>query len=273
MTPEEKQRIQARAALQQRCEKSARKAKKMAQCSAVSKSAWVGGMRRMKESAACAPAQLEEESKMAQVQMSMIQRQMSDEAVEELDDSLLALEAEGQVSDDEMSKLLEELRLEPGNDNERIAKFGLYEKYLETVENIRRETHEFWDTCKADFSGASEGEVQRQLRAIDSEQHMGIEFSETRWFVFDMTRRAASNNDIIAGVLAGIRTKLELLGRQDECPICLESLEEAEVEVLGCCHKTCAECWSHWRAARGTAAFCPLCKHEEFLQEVLPAAE
>ena len=65
-----------------------------------------------------------------------------------------------------------------------------------------------------------------------------------------------------------IKTKLELVAQQDDCPICLQALNLTECKVLGCCHKTCLDCWQQWSEIKGGADFCPLCKNEEFLTDV-----
>ena len=83
------------------------------------------------------------------------------------------------------------------------------------------------------------------------------------------------NQQILNGVLAGITTKLQLLGSQTECPICLEhfSEEDRPPTTLSCAHKACQECWGHWVAVNSRrTAVCPLCRHEEFLDGVLRAA-
>ena len=71
-----------------------------------------------------------------------------------------------------------------------------------------------------------------------------------------------------------IRVKLDLLGKQDDCPICLESLAamEEKPHVLRCCHKVCAECWSHW-ADMPNGGSCPLCRNEDFLGNLYRANE
>merc|ERR1712072_1412783 len=176
------------------------------------------------------------------------------------------LEAEGQ---DEMQKLLDQLRVEPQESEEVEAKFKLFEAYLETVEKMRTETFVFWDECREDFHRSGQVEIEKGIKRIDSQDNMGVEFHEGRWFVFDMTKKAGSNCGMIGRVLANIKSKIELLAQQDDCPICLEKLEECEGEpaVLGCCHKVCGECWEQWQAMErcGGHAVCPLCRHEEFL--------
>jgi hypothetical protein len=52
-------------------------------------------------------------------------------------------------------------------------------------------------------------------------------------FVHGMAVQVTRNNSTIDGVLRMIRTKLDLLGSQDECPICIEPL--ADVSKVGRC--------------------------------------
>eukprot|EP00966_Prymnesium_polylepis_P202723 4696585-Prymnesium_polylepis.1 len=95
------------------------------------------------------------------------------------------------------------------------------------------------------------------------------------WFVQPMARQASKNNAAITATLASLRTKLELLAREGvECPICLEAIEgETPATTLPCCHKCCTACWDGWTQARGGqhSAFCPLCRHSDFLEFVLSA--
>ena len=175
----------------------------------------------------------------------------------------------------EIEQLLEQLRVEPAEDADRIAKFGLYEGLMSTVEAARKTTFEFYDGCKEDFAEAGGASVQaaieHSLKRIDGGDNMAVDFRDDRWFVYDMTRKLDSNNAMLGRVLQDIKTKLDLIAQQDDCPICLDSMEglaPADVKVLGCCHKVCAECWAQWEAIKHGHAFCPLCKHEEFLTDV-----
>eukprot|EP00656_Telonema_subtile_P013451 TRINITY_DN16833_c0_g1_i1.p2 TRINITY_DN16833_c0_g1~~TRINITY_DN16833_c0_g1_i1.p2 ORF type:complete len:243 (+),score=79.20 TRINITY_DN16833_c0_g1_i1:248-976(+) len=172
---------------------------------------------------------------------------------------------EADLSD--MEELLLQLRAEPSDEAEVTVRFGLFEKYMETVEKTRGQTLGFWDECKGDFHEGGVVEVEQQLKAMDGEDNLAVDFVEGRWFVYDMTKKAGANNGMIGRVLANIKTKLELLADQPECPICLEALDTQEEPpaVLGCCHKVCAECWAHWQEMQGEQAFCPLCRHDEFL--------
>lgn len=179
-----------------------------------------------------------------------------------------ALEQEGQV---EMEELLEQLRKEPEEENEMSAKFELFENYLATVEKMRTETFSFWEEAKADFHASASADIVRQLKKIDSAENLGIEFVEGRWFVYDMTHKAGLNSAMIGRILGLIKARVELLARVEECPICLEQLDACgeEPHVLGCCHKVCGECWGHWAEMQGSRAFCPLCRNEEFIGDLM----
>lgn len=197
---------------------------------------------------------------------------IADQAAEEAE-----MANELQASD--MDKLLADLREEPDTDEERAAKFALYEVYLETVTKMREQTFAFWQESKSDFAGMeSAGQpsnavraVETALRKIDRAHNMSLpDFDGPVWFVHGMCKKASQNSSIIDGVLRSIRTKLDLLSRQDECPICLERFGDDHIpQVLGCCHKVCDECWAHWKQVRHGRAFCPLCRADDFVSEVV----
>ena len=134
---------------------------------------------------------------------------------------------------------------------------------------------------------------------------MGIQFVEGQWFVFGMCKKVTQNIKVVDRILADIRTKLELLGSQDECPVCLEPFSgggagagQAEGEAkdeagagaagpagpgaggagdkvtvtLGCAHMVCGVCWEQWKKTQQrqhARAFCPLCRNSDFLQSVM----
>lgn len=193
--------------------------------------------------------------------------------------------ADIEVAEDEMAKLLQQLHTEPNNDDERATKFLLYEKYAETVSDARKATLDFWAEAVEEFAGNAKAAVENDIRKLDGEQNMGFAFNEgsQRWFVYDMVKAADRNSRTIERLLASMRTKLELLSSQAECPICLEafSAEQAEgnddaearpTAVLGCCHKVCQECWDHWQEINPHNAFCPLCRQQDFLVRIMPDA-
>ena len=209
-------------------------------------------------------------------------------------------------TDAAFQELLDKLKKEPEDSGEAGAKFKLYETFLDTVQLMRSKTLDFWEECKEDFADAptAAAAVQRELDAIDSHGNMSIGGAAGRWFVYDMTLQASANSDTIGKVLKSMHGKLELLGRQDECPICLEAFEGesgAEADpaapggtggagaspdddeetapgsaypalpphVLGCCHKVCGACWKQWTDLKGAGAPCPLCRHEDFLADIV----
>ena len=68
-----------------------------------------------------------------------------------------------------------------------------------------------------------------------------------------MTRKLNDNTSMLERVLQDIKTKLDLIAKQEDCPICLDSmasLAPEEIKVLGCCHKVCGECWAQWQAIK-----------------------
>jgi len=97
------------------------------------------------------------------------------------------------------------------------------------------------------------------------------------WFVYAMARKVTTNESRLESILREIQTKLQLLGEATDCPVCLESISADAVSgeagvALGCAHKLHADCWRHWSAHcanRHKPAFCPLCRNDEFLEDIL----
>ena len=260
----------------------------------MSQQSWARGMRSMAAPASTpalrerrSEARQQAESEMVMLQSALVRASSAgdeDEEDAEMEGQLVALQevAATDVADvSELDALLAQLKTEPQNDDERVEKFGLYEKFLETIESLRTETFNFWRESKDNFVEAA-GEdggssvlatMERNLASIDAAGNMAIDFSDTRWFVYDMTRKANNNNSVIGRVLQEIKTKLELIAHMDEsCPICLDAMSPAPIggiKVLGCCHKVCAPCWAQWQEIKHGHAFCPLCKHEEFMETVV----
>jgi hypothetical protein len=170
----------------------------------------------------------------------------------------------------EMDRLLIQLKVEPENDEELAAKFGLYETLLKTVETIREQTLGFWEENKELFIGGSRESALKKLRSIDDENALSIPDDDGHtWFVFFMTKQAGKNSKTIEQVLSNLRGRLELLALEEiDCPFCLEVIVIGNDTTLGCCHKTCNDCWQHWTALKGTRAFCPLCRHNDFISSI-----
>merc|ERR1719230_1801549 len=92
---------------------------------------------------------------------------MSDAAFEETSRQIMQAanvdEGDADVSEDELAQLLGQLLNEPDNDEERAAKFALYEKYSETVSNARKATLDFWAEAVAEFEGGAKTKVEDDI--------------------------------------------------------------------------------------------------------------
>ena len=177
----------------------------------------------------------------------------------------------------ELQQVLRQLEAEPSSEAARAVKFELYEQFAATVSNSRGATLALWDEVKVEFDGATtvQRAIERDLKAIDHERNLGIQDHSRVWFVHSMTSQAVRNAQLLDAALSGIRTKLGLLTAQHECPVCFESFDEPAgrpATTLGCAHKVCTECWGEWQKMRGAHAFCPLCRHDDFLNAVLTPA-
>lgn len=178
-------------------------------------------------------------------------------------------EAAAAISSD-LSSLLQQLAVEPTNDAEIAAKFSLFEAFLATVVTIREETLKFWESNKDQFTGGSRISAEAEIRKLDDNDSMGIVDDPRKWFVYSMTIKASENSRKMTKTLASLRANLELLSQEmGECPYCLDVMTADASTVLGCCHRVCTDCWNHWVEMKGNAAFCPLCRHEEFVAEIL----
>lgn len=176
----------------------------------------------------------------------------------------------------EIRELLEQMKVEPVEDVETATKFKLFEGLQDTVSATRDAVHAFWLESSSHFAGAAKSSAEREIRALDDSNAMQIEERPGVWFVYFMCIKAYENATAIRQLLAALRARLELLSKDDgECPCCLADIEEDECETLGCCHKVCKPCWTHWKMVKeqqGQHPFCPLCKHDEFVQDVMQAA-
>jgi len=297
ITPEMRERMKRRALIQQRNRMNARKCKKMQHRNRISRNVWANTMQLMENSSV---GQYENHSSRARTEMLMLSSNAGDNednifrsgagrsvgyrglevsrSVVLADSVAEQAEEEEEVDVNEMERLLGQLRREPNTDEERKAKFALYETYLETVCQIRKQTFEFWKECKPDFQqnarddqGAAVKSVEKSLQDIDSEEALGMpDFDGRVWFVYGMCKKAEANSSAIQAVLKMLRIKLELLSNQAECPICLENFDNEHVpQLLACCHQVCDECWEHWKAIRLGRVFCPLCKNDEFVEDVM----
>jgi len=287
VTPEIREKIAEKARRQKVRARKKKRAKVYQRAAVLNKRAWGQGNRKMMLSA---PSLYEESAKESRSQMQSIQQlyqsrntTFEDDAFDEEEERLETMVENMEVAqladnvqvDDEnsMNQILNQLRIEPTNEQEVATKFGLYEDFLGTVEDSRKATHDFWKECKPDFEAVENSahiiqSIEKGISDIDSGDNLGIVFGRN-WFVYDMTVKADSNNEKLKACLHDLEIKLELLDKDDECPFCLEKGEESV--TLGCCHKACAECWKHWQELKGQNAFCPLCRQEDFLENMADA--
>jgi hypothetical protein len=172
-------------------------------------------------------------------------------------------------SGEEVASLLEALRNEPHDNDEIQAKFTLYETYFKQVEGVRETLTTFHQENRQEVPTAIAMYMDEQVKAIDSEDGMGIPDQTREWFVYHMMIMAERNNKKMSATLDRINKKLKFLKENDqhECPVCLESFDSTtrKPETLGCCHKVCEDCWKNWCTVMHGHPFCPLCRNEEFL--------
>eukprot|EP00040_Diaphanoeca_grandis_P001545 m.18786 g.18786 ORF g.18786 m.18786 type:complete len:370 (+) comp12213_c0_seq1:376-1485(+) len=171
----------------------------------------------------------------------------------------------------DMQELLQHLRAEPNSDEERAAKFSIYEMAASTLEKARDALFKIWQDCAIDFEHKHENvkvQIEEKLQGIDHADNMGIADSDRVWFVFGMANKVLENADKIDKVMRMIITKLELLGNQTECPVCLENFQQnTQVATLVCAHMVCSACWTHWedvQRALHQPVFCPMCRQDDF---------
>lgn len=175
----------------------------------------------------------------------------------------------------ELNILLKQLEVEPTDDVELTAKFALFESILQTVTVIRDQTLEFWNENNDLFEGGMRMAAQREVDKMDAEDCLGIVDDPRRWFVYGMTKKANDNSVKIAEILSLLRSRLEQINTLDvgECPFCLDDMgplkDQNMTTVLSCCHRVCKPCWEQWQQVKGPHAFCPLCRSDEFVAEVL----
>lgn len=287
VTPEIRNKIQEKARKQKVRARKKKRAKVYQKAATLNKRAWGQGNAKMLRSA---PQFYEESTATSRAQMHSISDVYNSRAITYEDDAfdeeeerlenmvnnleIAQLTDTVQVDDNSMNSILQQLRREPTNEQELSSKFGLYEDFLKTVEDSRKATYDFWKECKPDFQEANNAEhiissIEQDLKNIDGEDNLGIMWNPNRWFVYDMMVKADSNNEKLKGCLHTLEIKLELLDKDDECPFCLEAGRDSV--TLGCCHKACQDCWAHWQELKGTNAFCPLCRQEDFLGDMVEA--
>jgi len=282
VTPEIRAEMSRKQARSRRIGKKKKRANLYQRAAVMSKNAWAQGNVRALRSAPSQQAESANYSNMQQMRIQEVynhrgfaEEEDDEEQLEMALDTLTVEQNEDkiQVNANEMGQVLSQLRTEPKVASEVEAKFELYSNFLKTVEDSRKATFDFWKECKEEFTeqsgvGNAVNQVEQDIRNIDKEENLSIHFHPNRWFVYDMTQKADSNNTNIKNVLTNIERKLELLKNDDDCPFCLEALsdlDQNEVHTLGCCHKSCKDCWNNWKNLKGNQAFCPLCRQTDFL--------
>lgn len=168
------------------------------------------------------------------------------------------------------------MEVEPEDAQACAAKFELYEGFAKLTSEARQSTLDLWESVQEDFASAPavKTQIDREIKSIDRASNLGIQDESRYWFVHGMCSATARNQKLISHVLSGVTSKLDLLSSQTECPICMDAFgTERPATTLGCAHKACEECWSHWSSVNGAHTVpCPLCRHDQFLDRVLSAA-
>jgi len=172
--------------------------------------------------------------------------------------------------------LLGQLRDEPAEDADIAVKFGMYETYQQEVERMRNQVFAFYEENQASLPSAVSQGMMKQIKGIDAHGAMAIPDDTRDWFVFHMMKQAQKNNQVMSKVLEDFGRRLQMLANSDQsqCPVCLEAFgAERRAETLGCCHCVCAECWDHWTGVMHGRPFCPLCRHDEFIDVIAHQAD
>lgn len=192
---------------------------------------------------------------------------------DEMDEAVELAEESKDIND--FDKMIESIRNEPTEEEETKVQFQIYEEYLKTVISALEAVFELWETSQNDFPENAKNQMNSKIKRIDSAANMHISFDSRNWFVYEMMIKAEQNRRKIVSLIKEIETKLELMSREDEdCPICLEKMKKDTRTILSCCHCVCTECWVHWSTIMaGNRAFCPICRNEEFLSNVLVPVE
>lgn len=175
----------------------------------------------------------------------------------------------------DFATLLEQLRREPADD-ELAAKFAIFEEYSATVSEVRTGFTGAIEAHRATLPPAVVSSTEAELKKLDAEGGGAEEGAAGCWFVFHMMRVAGNNHARLSALLHGLETKLRLLADADvDCPMCLCAVGAEHgrpAKLLGCCHRTCEECWANWVQVRaGAPLFCPLCMQPQFLEALATA--
>lgn len=177
--------------------------------------------------------------------------------------------AAGAAVHSEIRDLLSQFKTEPAEE-ELAVKFALFEDFQRTVEVVRDSVMDFWTENAGHFPAEIRAHTEREIAGIDNADHLGVNPHGSTWIVYYMCIKAHENSTMITGLLSSIKARIGLLAQEPgDCPCCLLPMTAAETHTLGCCHKTCEECWVQWKALKGSEVFCPVCRSEEFVDEVV----
>ena len=283
LTEEQKSRMKQNMLRQNREQKKhrlGRKAKKMAYASTMSRNLFHSAMdtytpmfQQTNSFAAQKETRALTMSAMSNVQSIQAARLSESESEDDiLDMDMQSATIAASVVETKAEKLLQQLKKEPDNDEERAEKFKVYEQYLGIVTKSRDECVKFHRACVVDLKEYPNviAKMAKAMKSIDSDSNISINWDMLggRWFVFDMTRKSDQNNTFIGRVFNALKRDLDMIQDNDmDCPICLENLTTCPsgVRVLHCCHKLCGECYDNWKAAcQGGRVICPLCRQQDF---------
>lgn len=156
-----------------------------------------------------------------------------------------AREAVESVTGDDavLDALLAQLKVEPPTDEERAAKFAVYEAHAATLGTCRNALFNFWEGCRDEFPAAPTAATDRLLKELDAAEAAGMADHEFGggggggggftpfqrreppvWFAYFMARKATENEGRLNDALRQIRAKLEQLSTAQDCPCCLEPI-------------------------------------------------
>lgn len=184
------------------------------------------------------------------------------------------LHREQEVAANEVQQNLEQFRVEPSDPDELMSKFGMFEVLSNTVCTIREETLAFWRENRSVVEDSVCQQCDRDIQSIDNAENQSIYDESRNWFVYDMAVKANHNTRLINNLLRNIKSRLEMLAQEPgECPFCLSTMVSPHYLTLSCCHRVCRDCWHHWKTLQGPNTFCPVCRHNDFLEAMVQDIE
>eukprot|EP00943_MAST-04B_sp_MAST-4B-sp1_P006099 g6099.t1 len=192
------------------------------------------------------------------------------EADDDMEEELAKVEDEEEAKDmNDFEKLLSTLRKEPTEEAEVAVQFEVYEEYLKTVVTAREGLQDLWKNSADEFPVQAQELMKTKITNVDKSSNLEINFESSNWFVHEMLKKAEQNRRMLLRLAKEIETKLELIAREEDCPVCLDKIEKGNKTVLSCCHCVCTDCWVHWNQVMHDRAFCPICRNDEFLSAML----